>query len=101
MLLPIEDVITAYLEECIRWDVIYQNAKYTLMEMLNNRRHQRRYCPSKLQLGPGRTMQDVGRAKSVRELAELFGLDAADFNGEAGPRIELAFAAATTAGDSQ
>ena len=29
-LLPLEDVLYEYLEECVHWDIIYQNAKYTV-----------------------------------------------------------------------
>lgn len=32
-------VIQQYLRECFRYDSIYQNAKYTVMEMLTKRRH--------------------------------------------------------------
>lgn len=32
-------VIQQYLRECLRYDSIYQNAKYTVMEMLTKRRH--------------------------------------------------------------
>ena len=67
-------MIVEYLEESIRWDVIYQNCKYTIMEMLNNRRHQKRFSAHKPDLGPGRTMQEVGRCKSVRELSNIFGI---------------------------
>lgn len=34
-----EQVIQQYLQECIRYDSVYQNAKYTVMEMLTKRRH--------------------------------------------------------------
>lgn len=34
-----EQVIQQYLRECIRYDSLYQNAKYTVMEMLTKRRH--------------------------------------------------------------
>lgn len=41
-------VIQQYLQECIRYDSIYQNAKYTVMEMLTKRRHpdHLKVCPS-------------------------------------------------------
>ncbi len=73
-LMPIETIVRLYLEECIRWDCNYQNAKYTVMEMLNNRRHPKSYCPAKPNLGPGRTMSDVSQTRSVKELAALFGV---------------------------
>lgn len=32
-------MIQQYLRECFRYDSVYQNAKYTVMEMLTKRRH--------------------------------------------------------------
>lgn len=79
-LLSLERVLVEYVEESIRWDVIYQNCKYTIMEMLNNRRHQKRFCGQKADLGPARSMQEVGKAKSVRELAAIFGVNDAAYD---------------------
>jgi tRNA-dihydrouridine synthase len=79
-LLSLERVLVEYVEESIRWDVIYQNCKYTIMEMLNNRRHQKRFCGQKADLGPSRSMQEVGKAKSVRELAAIFGFTDAAYD---------------------
>lgn len=38
-MLRTKQVIQQYLRECFRYDSVYQNAKYTVMEMLTKRRH--------------------------------------------------------------
>ena len=43
--------------------------------MLNNRRHQPKYCGGKVDLGPQRSMAVVGTAKSLVDLCHIFGLD--------------------------
>jgi len=78
-LMTLEEVLNEYIEESIRWDLNYQNCKYTIMEMLNNRRHQKRFCSQKADLGPARSMQEVGKAKSLRDLAAVFGFDDAAY----------------------
>jgi tRNA-dihydrouridine synthase len=93
-LLPLEAVITQYLQECVRWELPYQTAKYTVsieisasrliielylnvwwhsqvMEMLNDRRHPKEYR-GKPDLGPGRSIADVAVTKSLVELLALF-----------------------------
>lgn len=78
-LLPIDKVVTLYIEECIRFDLIYQYAKYTVVEMLNTRRHQKRFYDRKVHL-VGREMLDVSRTNSLEELGLLFGIDNNRFN---------------------
>jgi hypothetical protein len=78
-LMLLEEVLNEYIEESIRWDLNYQNCKYTIMEMLNNRRHQKRFCSQKADLGPARSMQEVGKGKSLRDLATIFGFDDAAY----------------------
>ncbi len=47
-----------------------------VMEMLNNRRHPKVYCPSRPDLGYGKSIGDVGLDKSVWDLAARFGMPA-------------------------
>jgi hypothetical protein len=75
--LPLLGVVRDYLHECTKWDYVYQNSKYVVMEMMTNRRH-----PGTLQgkLGPpylpdGQTIADVSHCKSSSALCSLFGVD--------------------------
>jgi len=81
-LLPQLTVMKAFVLKCIQFDIIYQLAKYTLMEMMVLRRHPPSVMAS-LKLLPALEMPQHGRiegywepvqsSKSLRELAILYG----------------------------
>ncbi|CAM9306075.1 unnamed protein product [Ascophyllum nodosum] len=77
-MLPLKEVIQQYLRECIRYDSIYQNAKYTVMEMLTKRRHPDHLKDSiSLDLPPGAPrMREVTSAKTMEQLVLLWDLGA-------------------------
>lgn len=55
-----EQVIQQYVLECVRYDALYQNAKYTVMEMLTKRRH-----PDHLKVRCPQWLASVFRVSSV------------------------------------
>eukprot|EP00903_Cladosiphon_okamuranus_P010350 g9793.t1 len=89
--LPLKEVIQQYLRECIRYDSIYQNAKYTVMEMLTKRRHPDHLKGSiSLDLPAGAPgLREVTPAKSLEQLANLWDVGA-DYNAELVRRRERA-----------
>ncbi|CBN80498.1 conserved unknown protein [Ectocarpus siliculosus] len=81
--LPLKEVIQQYLRECFRYDSVYQNAKYTVMEMLTKRRHPD-HLKESISLGlPGGApgMREVTPAKTLGQLARLWDVGA-DFDAE-------------------
>ncbi|CAM9459898.1 unnamed protein product [Ectocarpus sp. 4 AP-2014] len=81
--LPLKEVIQQYLRECFRYDSVYQNAKYTVMEMLTKRRHPD-HLKESISLGlPGGApgMREVTPAKTLEQLARLWDVGA-DFDAE-------------------
>ncbi|CAN0330889.1 unnamed protein product [Ectocarpus sp. 12 AP-2014] len=81
--LPLKEVIQQYLRECFRYDSVYQNAKYTVMEMLTKRRHPD-HLKESISLGlpvgaPG--MREVTPAKTLEQLAKLWDVGT-DFDAE-------------------
>ncbi|CAM9377686.1 unnamed protein product [Scytosiphon promiscuus] len=87
IVLPLKEVIQQYLRECFRYDSIYQNAKYTVMEMLTKRRHPD-HLKESISLGlpqgaPG--MREVTPAKNLEQLAKVWDVEA-DFHAEVARR---------------
>ncbi|KAJ3359285.1 tRNA-dihydrouridine(20) synthase [NAD(P)+]-like [Allomyces javanicus] len=60
--LPIDDVIRQYIRYAIKYDSIYQNAKYVLMQMDHDMKSDRG--------------KKLASAKSLRTIAELWGIEA-------------------------
>ncbi|CAM9232122.1 unnamed protein product [Hapterophycus canaliculatus] len=89
--LPLKEVIQQYLRECFRYDSIYQNAKYTVMEMLTKRRHPD-HLKESISLGlpvgaPG--MREVTPAKNLEQLAKVWDVEG-DFRAELARRTRRA-----------
>eukprot|EP00752_Nemacystus_decipiens_P010312 g9187.t1 len=89
--LPLKEVIQQYLRECFRYDSVYQNAKYTVMEMLTKRRHPD-HLKESIRLGlpagaPG--MREVTPAKNLQQLAKIWDV-AADYDAELARRTARA-----------
>lgn len=73
---PLTEVIQDYLRQCIRFDSIYQNAKYTVMEMITKRRHPDHLKESiRIELPKGSPgMPEVTAAKTLQQLAVLWSM---------------------------
>ncbi len=81
--LPQRQVLTAFVRKCLKWDLIYQLAKYTLMEMMVLRRHPPDVLKA-LQDEPG-GMPEHGRqselwdsvqaSKSLLDICKAFGME--------------------------
>ncbi len=87
-ILPLQEVMRAFIRKCIQYDVIYQVVKYTLMEMMVLRRHppvvlnaliaqDRSFWADKVTKGPV-TMSPywelVTKSKSLRHVCEAYGM---------------------------
>mmetsp|Transcript_23603 Transcript_23603/g.30608 ORF Transcript_23603/g.30608 Transcript_23603/m.30608 type:complete len:504 (+) Transcript_23603:117-1628(+) len=69
-------VIKEYVQECIRWDNVIQNSKYTVMEMMRTTRHPEHLMPTlRIQLPdhmPG--FKEVAACKKMEKLVALYNL---------------------------
>ncbi|CAM9807321.1 unnamed protein product, partial [Discosporangium mesarthrocarpum] len=75
-ILPLKEVILQYIRECIRYDSLQQSAKYTVMEMMNKRRHPD-HLKSKLKIDlpvGSPNMAEVCQAKTLKDLATTWGI---------------------------
>lgn len=75
-LLPLIEVIRAYLRVCLRYESHVSNAKYVVLEMIVRRRHPDHVKPVLLPLdvSEGINVNTVSRTKTLHALAELFGV---------------------------
>lgn len=83
-LLPLIDVIRAYLRVCLRYESHVSNAKYVVLEMIVRRRHPDHVKPVllPLEVPEGINVNTVSKAKTLQALAGLFGVVAEEGEGE-------------------
>lgn len=77
---PLDEVIRDYVRACLRFDVNYQNAKYTVVELMNTRRHHGEWGKNgkgKHRLQGPQTMGECSRVRSLAELAKIWHVDVA------------------------
>jgi tRNA-dihydrouridine synthase len=84
LLLPLIDVIRAYLRVCLQYESHVSNAKYVVLEMIVRRRHPDHVKPLllPLEVPEGINVNTVSKAKTLQALAGLFGVVAEEEGGE-------------------
>lgn len=86
LLLPLIDVIRAYLRVCLQYESHVSNAKYVVLEMIVRRRHPDHVKPllPPLEVPEGINVNTVSKAKTLQALAGLFGVVAEEGGREEG-----------------
>jgi len=86
LLLPLIEVIRAYLRVCLQYESHVSNAKYVVLEMIVRRRHPDHVKPLllPLEVPEGINVNTVSKAKTLQALAGLFGVVAEEGGEEEG-----------------